>query len=196
MNAPLFPPPVPLSADHTAIEQFRDRNRMSSELNCLAAFPNYFFTAHDTVGGTILIRHGAAQWRDVPLSELDNSPLDDFGQRFRATHVYATDNGFVGGFPTFEHADYGHGIVCGTILFPAQNAEWRDVPLSELGNAPLDDIGQRFRATQKYATDHGFVGGFPNFFHADHGRGIVCGTLLLSSDTAEWRDVKIGQIID
>jgi hypothetical protein len=73
-----------------------------------------------------------------------------------------------------------------------RSTAWRDVPLSELGNTPLDDIGQRFRATQKYATDHDFVGGFPNFFEADHGRGVVCGTILLSSKGAEWRDVKIG----
>jgi hypothetical protein len=36
-----------------------------------------------------------------------------------------------------------------------------------------------------------FVGGFPNMFHADHGRGVVCGTILLRDNTAEWRDVLL-----
>jgi hypothetical protein len=129
MNAPLFPPPVPVNPSLTAIEQFRDRNHKSSELNCLAAFPNFFFTAQDRVGGTILIKHGAAQWRDVPIADLGNPSLEDFGQRFRATQVSATKNGFVGGFPTFEHADNGRGVVCGTILLSSKGAEWRDVKI-------------------------------------------------------------------
>jgi hypothetical protein len=64
------------------------------------------------------------------------------------------------------------------------------VPLAELGNN-LNDIGARFRGTHDYATRNGFVGGFPNMFHADYGNGIVCGTILLKQNVAEWHDVLL-----
>jgi hypothetical protein len=142
------------------------------------------------VGGTIFLRAAAGEWRDVPLAQLGNPSLNDFGARLKGTQVYAKNYGFVGGFPNFFHADYGRGIVCGTILIKSDGAEWRDVSLTELGNN-LYDIGARFRGTQDYATRNGFVGGFPNMFHADYGHGIVCGTILLKQNVAEWRDVLL-----
>ena len=108
----------------------------------------------------------------------------------RATNTWASQHGFVGGFPTFFHADYGTGIVCGTVLIKSDGAEFRDIPLSELGNPALDDFEARFRATQDYASRNRFVGGFPTLFHAQAAVGIdlrtgqtmhaiVCGTVLL-----------------
>jgi hypothetical protein len=41
-----------------------------------------------------------------------------------------------------------------------------------------------------YARRNGFVGGYPNFYHADYGRGVVCGTILLKESGAQWRDVE------
>jgi len=58
-------------------------------------------------------------------------------------------------------------------------SEWRDVPASELGNPPPDDVGARFRATNDYAAKNGFVGGFPNFHEADYGQGTVYDTILI-----------------
>jgi hypothetical protein len=79
------------------------------------------------------------------------------------------------------------------VLIKSSCATFRDVPLTELGSPSLDDIGARFRATQDYATRQGFVGGFPTFFHADRGNGIVCGTILMKPGSAEWRDVLLWQ---
>jgi hypothetical protein len=169
----------------------------------VGGFPNFYEATNgrDHVGGTIFVKRAAAEWRDIPLTELGNVTLDDFGERMRATNTYAARNGFVGGFPTFFHADYGNGIVCGTILLKAGCAEWRDVPLADLGTPSLDDFEARFRATQDYAIRNGFVGGFPNMFHAEKSistiaditgrkrRIIVCGTVLLKTGFAEWRDV-------
>jgi hypothetical protein len=94
-------------------------------------------------------------------------------------------------------------------LLKPGHAEWRDVFLSELGNPPLGDIAARFRATQDYAVRNGFVGGFPNFFHADTTRwvvfqapgthipiripvrDVVCGTVLLRPGVAEFGDVVL-----
>jgi len=103
----------------------------------------------------------------------------------------ATRNGFVGGFPNFYEATYGLNHVGGTIFIKSAAAEWRDVPLAELGNVSLEDFEERIRVTNAYASRNGFVGGFPNFYHADYGSGIVCGTILLKQNVAEWRDVLL-----
>jgi hypothetical protein len=113
----------------------------------------------------------------------------DVGARFRATQDYAKRNGFVGGFPNFYQANNGQVTVRGTLLLLSAIAVWKDVPASELGNPPSDDVGARFRATQDYAKRNGFVGGFPNFYQADYGQGTVYGTLLLPDTTAVWKDV-------
>jgi hypothetical protein len=183
------------------MREFQHRAKAAADAGFVGAFPNFYYARQvSEVGGTIFVKAPAAEWRDVPLSALGNPSLDDFEERMRRTNKYATDNGYVGGFPNFFHADHGSGIVCGTILLKPEVAEWRDVALSDLGNPALGDIGQRFRATQDYASRQGFVGGFPNLFHADvQGVGArigqparrftVCGTVLLKQGHAEWRDV-------
>lgn len=114
---------------------------------------------------------------------------------FRYRADLAARTGFVGGFPNFYEAERpGTTIVGGTIFVKSAIAEWRDVSLVDLGNVALDDFGARFRATQDYATHNGFVGGFPNFYHADYGSGIVCGTILLKPAFAEWQDVVLSHI--
>lgn len=199
-----FPPTFPTTAENVS-QAFRHRAIVASAKGFVGAFPNFYFgknRGHEgrgiNVGGTIFLDPIAAEWRDIPVSELGNVALEDCLGRFRATQVYAQAHGFVGGFPNFFHADYndGRGVVCGTILLKSSAAAgspvWRDVPLSELGNVSLDDPEARFRATQDWASSRGFVGGFPNFWHADNndGRGIVCGTILVH-EGAQWQDVVI-----
>ena len=116
--------------------------------------------------------------------------MDAFRQRARA----ASDRGFLGAFPNFYEAKYGNRVVGGTIMFQVGQAEWRDVPIIDLGNPGLNDFDLRMRATQDYAVRQGFVGGFPNFFHADHGTGLVCGTVLLPAASVEWRDLPWTEI--
>ncbi len=138
--------------------------------------------------GTVYVSPTAAEWRDVPLTDLGNPPLDDFGARMRAANTYAVNNGFRGGFPNFEHADYGHGIVCGTILIKNDVSEFRDIPLVNAGG-DLNDIGARFTAVHEYAKLQGFVSGFPTMFDGDYGHGTVCGAVLLRTGV-EWFDQK------
>jgi hypothetical protein len=115
--------------------------------------------------------------------------MTDIGDRFRQVSNYALTQGFVGGFPNFHQADYGKGLVYGTVFLRSGFATWRDVPATTLGNPPGGDVGARFRATQSYANNNGIVGGFPNFHQADYGHGLVYGTFLLGNNAAEWRDV-------
>jgi hypothetical protein len=186
-----------------AMRAFQHRATAAADAGFAAGFPNFYeaTSGRDHVGGTIFIKAAAVEWHDVPLSDLGNVSLFDFEERIRATNAYATRNGFVGGFPNFFHADYGSGIVCGTILLKSEGAEWRDVNISDLGNPALGDFEHRFRATQDYANRNGFVGGFPNLFHAEkqnidfttgrRTRATVCGTVLLKPSAAEWRDVLL-----
>ena len=124
-------------------EAFRNRARAVASTPFVGAFPN-FYEAHqgrNHVGGTIFVEAGGAQWRDVELTQLHDVNLDDFAGRIRATQDYAANNGFVGGFPTFYHAEQQriqqagqptHVTVCGACT--ADGAEFRDVPLSDLGS--------------------------------------------------------------
>jgi hypothetical protein len=192
--------------EQTEMEEFRVRAEIATQQHFVGGFPNFYYATYgrNHVGGTIFVKSSTAEWRDVPLTDLENVSLEDFAGRMRATNAYASRNGFIGGFPNYFHADYGKGIVCGTVLITSLGAEWRDIPLLELGNPALDDVEARFRATQDYATRNGFVGGFPTLFHAqaivriDPRTGqrlheIVCGTILFKPGFAEWKDVLLSQ---
>jgi hypothetical protein len=189
-----FPPPLPIpSPSETAMEEFRNRARAATAKGLVGAFPTFMYADRDGThyGGAVFIKNEAAILRDVPLAELENVSLDDFGARMRAASDYATKNGFAAAFPNFYHADNGGGIVCGTVLLNAGSVEFHDVPLAKLG-VSLDDIAGRIGATNTYAAGiSGFVGGFPNFYHAGNGTDIVCGTILVPESTGEFEDVAL-----
>ncbi|MBL0153424.1 MAG: M12 family metallopeptidase [Chitinophagaceae bacterium] len=181
------------SASQSAMAAFRQKADIAGKEHFAGAFPNFHEAKAgiNTVGGTIFIKSTVAVWQDVPLAQLGNPSIDDFAARMRATQNYAVANGYLGGFPTYHHANYGSGIVCGTVLLGPAAADWRDVPIAELGNPPLDDIGARFRSANDYAVRNGYLGGFPTFHHANYGSGIVCGIILIKKTAGEWRDVVI-----
>ena len=115
--------------------------------------------------------------------------------RFTGSSNYAWANSLVGGFPNFHHADYGEGVVNGTVLLDSSASEWRDVSASELGDPAPDDIPTRFTRTNDYAISNGFAGGFPNFHHAEYGGETFYGTLLIKSDKAQVRDILADVIV-
>jgi hypothetical protein len=112
--------------------------------------------------------------------------------RFARINDYAGLNGFVGGFPNFHEADYGQGVVFGSVLLRPGAADWRDVPAADLGNP--GDFEQRFRAVNDYAGANGYFGGYPNFHQADYGQGVVYGCILLRPGSADWRDVSAAEL--
>lgn len=184
---------VSISESDKAMQSFRHRADYASQNGFAAGFPNFHEArqGNNLVGGTILIKHGMIAWQDVSLQALRNPNMADFAARMRATQDYAVRNGFIAGFPNYHSANVGGTTVCGTFLLTNAAAEWRDVPLSELGNPPLNDIGARMRSANDYAFRNGFLGGFPTFYHADYGNGTVCGIVLIKKDAGEWRDVVI-----
>jgi hypothetical protein len=168
------PPPSPRFATGNptrqlgAMELFRSCHNAAPKPRFLGGFPNFFYKpGSGGVGFTataIFLTGAAAEWRDVPLSELNNVELNNFEARMREANVYARRNGFVGGFPNYFHQDYhdGRGIVCGTILIKSLAATSEDVSLKDLGNPALDDYDALFTGTQLYAERGGFLGGFPD----------------------------------
>jgi hypothetical protein len=165
----------------------------SNMIKFVGAYPNFHEArqGNNTVGGTVFLKSTVAEWQDVSLTDLGNPSIDDFAARMRATQNYAVRNGYVGGFPNFFHKDYGKGILCGTVLIGHGGAEWRDVSLSELGNPPLDDIKARMTSANDYAFKNGYLGGFPTFYHANYGKGVVCGIILIKKEAGIWKDVIV-----
>lgn len=181
------------TASRNAIAAFQRSSLLATKENVVGAYPNFHEVrqGNNIVGGTIFLKNGTADWMDISIAELGYPLIDDFAGRMRATTNYAVQNGYVGGYPNGFSANYGKGVVCGTILIRQGSADWRDVPLSELGNPALDDIGARMRSANDYAARNGYLGGFPTFHHADYGRGIVCGLILIKREAGEWKDVII-----
>lgn len=181
------------TASNNAIAAFQRSSLLATKENVVGAYPNFHEVrqGNNIVGGTIFLKNGTADWMDIPIAELGYPLIDDFAARMRGTTNYAVQNGYVGGYPNGFSANYGKGVVCGTILIKPGSADWRDVPLSELGNPALDDIGARMRSANDYAARNGYLSGFPTFHHANYGKGIVCGIILIKRDAGEWRDVII-----
>lgn len=120
--------------------------------------------------------------------------------------------GFLGGFPNFVDSTVGRDHLGGTILIRSVGAEFRDVPLKQLGNVSLSSFTDRIRAANTWAAaqvspnatgvtaaghpvfDHPYVGAFPTFFHANTAAGVVCGTILLTPDAAEKRDIPQSEL--
>ncbi len=129
-------------------------------------------------------------WRDVPANELNGVAINDLQGRMRESMAYATRYGFGAGVPTFENGTQNGQIVYGTVLIPKKYVEFKDIPQSELGNVDLNNFQERVRQSMTWAANHGYAAGIPTFYHADHGRGIVCGTILFKPESVTFRDVQ------
>ncbi|PTL80963.1 hypothetical protein DAT35_26945 [Vitiosangium sp. GDMCC 1.1324] len=115
--------------------------------------------------------------------------------RWRRVNEYARANGFVAGFNNYHWADYGSGIVHGTILINNPQAmEWRDVPLSELGNVDIDNIPEMFKRASDYAANNGFIGALPSFHEGNNGQGPVRGVYFFRPGYVTWVDVPTNQL--
>ncbi|MDF7818740.1 hypothetical protein P1X15_14085 [Runella sp. MFBS21] len=128
-------------------------------------------------------------WRDVPANELNGVAINDLQGRMRESMAYATRYGFGAGVPTFENGNQNGQIVYGTVLVPKKYVEFKDIPQSELGNVDLNNFQERVRQSMTWAANHGYSAGIPTFYHADHGRGVVCGTILFKPDAVTFRDI-------
>lgn len=117
--------------------------------------------------------------------------------RFRQAHDYARHSGYLTGFPNFHQADYGRGVVFGTMLVRNGTAEYREVLRSQLGTSlSRQNVPDMMRAATSYAQANGYVGGLPTFHEANYGNGLVYGLFLYDSPSAEFRDVPTTELGD
>jgi hypothetical protein len=111
--------------------------------------------------------------REVPLigqfgPVIQPNPNDIAQQEFRNRAGVAAQEGYAGAFPNFYYGITGQANVGGTIFIKPSCGHWTDVAWSELGYPSLDNFAMRMRATDIYATNQGYGGGFPTFFQAQH----------------------------
>ena len=168
-------------------ERFRAVNKYAYDHGFDAAFPTFY---EAEVYGTWLFKKNVAKFQDISVKDLGNPKSPE--ERFRAVNKYAYDHGFDAAFPNFNEADTKEGKVYGTWLLKKDVAEFRDIPVKDLGDPK--SLEDRFRAVNKYASNHGFGGAFPNFNEADTKEGKVHGTWLLKKDVAEFRDVLTSEL--
>jgi hypothetical protein len=107
----------------------RAANRWAAAQGLPAAIPTFEQADHGNgvVYGIWTLKPSAVTWRDVPLATIGAAGLDDVGAMMRGASDYAANNGFAGGYPTFEEANYGNGVVVGINLLRPGAAIWRDV---------------------------------------------------------------------
>jgi hypothetical protein len=175
--------------------RFRAVNDWAVKRGYKGAFPNFhqaeYRDGRGVVYGTILIKEGMADWKDIPAADLGHPR--DAEARFRAVNDWAGQRGYAGAFPNFHQAEYrdGRGVVYGTILLKKGAADWKDIPAADLGHPR--DAEARFRAVNDWAGQRGYASAFPNFHQAEYGdgRGVVYGTILLKKGAADGRDVPL-----
>jgi hypothetical protein len=164
------------------MERFRQVHRFAEVHGNVSGFPDFeqgLNGGGDLVYGVLLLSAPGAVRRVVAASTLGYSGAD-VGSRVRAAHRYASANGFVSGFPDWEHDTSNGQLVYGTILLSASIAERRVVDAATLGYAG-DDVGERYRSAHRYAVAQGFVGGFPDWEQDTQGGRLVYGVVLLKS---------------
>jgi hypothetical protein len=116
-------------------------------------------------------------------------PTGSLPSRFRAVNDWAGEHGFDTGFPSFHEAERDGRRVYGAWLLREDIAEWRDIPIAELGDVDLDSPASRFRAVDTWAKDNGFKCGFPNFHRATRNKVEVIGAWLIHAEHVSWKNV-------
>ena len=185
-------------------ERLRLTHRWATAHGFFHGWPNFeqanYHDGRGVVYGTRLIRPGSnIEWRDVPRRELGAPELSNIEGCWRAAHRWAIAHGYGTGMPTFEQADYGNGVVYGIVLLKSPpHMTWQDVRLAELEGRPsFADPGGVIRSIDRWAKQHGFAAGFPNFEQADYrdGRGVVYGSFgFAPGDYLHWQDVPAHEL--
>ena len=172
--------------------RFRAISDWATRRGYKGGYPNFHWTNYGKgpVYGSMLIKTSAADWRDIPASELGNPKTPE--ERFRAISDWAARNGYRGGYPNFHQANYGRGVVYGAVLIKREAADWRDIPANELGNPQTPE--ELFRAVSSWASRNGYGGGYPNFHWTNYGRGVVYGSVLIKREAADGRDIPVNEL--
>lgn len=172
--------------------RFRSINDWGSSRGYISCYPN-FHQARSSSGvvfGAVCLRGSGIRSQDLYAVDLGYPESSD--ARFRAVSDWASQNGWVAGYPNFHQIDRGRGLLYGSVLFQSEAVEVKDIPTEELGFPSSSE--QRFRAISNWATRRGYVGGFPNFHQANHGQGDVFGVVLIKKGYGQSVSIPISQL--
>src|SRR5687768_16075420 len=121
-------------------DRFRNAHRYAGIQGFVGGFSNFHEADHGlgVVYGTLMLPASTVEWRDIPRAELialdpAANQIENVPAVTRAVSRWGSANGFDGGIPTFEQADWGAGVVYGAMLLRPGSTQWRDVPRSQIG---------------------------------------------------------------
>lgn len=173
--------PFPYEAPETRVRELRKAFRSDDS--------NYtmWIKVTCTSSGVPLFPDHGERARIDPAAEFRSVNEGVFKETQGRVHVAA--------YPTFlDPGPHGSDVYANAVCFTRDQVEWRDVPISDLEHVALDNFGDRMRASNSYASRRGFLAAFPTYFHAQRNNEIVCGTVLIPRETAEWRDVPLAEL--
>src|ERR1041384_1998817 len=189
-----------MASDYQIAMRFRRIDNWCTNRGFMAGWPNFHEATYTNprrkVYGHFLLKDAVIDWRDVPASVLATltGGVTSARARFTGAHDYAVNQGYQHGFPNFQEANHGAGVVYGIYLIVPGTCEWKDVPASELGlgfgNPTNHSMDWWFTGASDYAVRNGFAAGMPNGHVANDGSGYVCGVFLFPKGTAEWQDIR------
>lgn len=153
----------------------------------IAGWPN-FNVAHYPQPDRYVYGHHVLEYahaEDVPAALYHAS---DLRTRFVGAHDIARSRGYGHGFPNFHEADYGQGVVYGTVFIPKDACYWEDAHASDLGLGNGDPTARTmdewFRGASKWAYDRNLPAAMPNGNYAHYSDGWRCGLMVMKTATS------------
>ena len=131
---------------------------------------------------------------------------EQFSSRFKAISDWCSrNNEFAAGWPNFLPVNFPDPPpsqdpvpkMYEHFLIRDEYVVWRDVKeTAGSGNDAYEftDIRTRFSAAHDYAQANGFDHGFPNFYQADYGNGIVYGMFLIRGIEHVIQDIPVSEL--
>jgi len=181
------------------VSNFQERNiaidRYAKAHNFISGFANFHqarYECDDVVFGSLLLRNTPyfkeltvfEDFSDQILTGEHISWYDNIPVFFQKIQEVAISNRYLGGFPTFisvlsPMAGWFHQWVA---IKDSNETKKTEINSNDLDNP--SDITSTFRAVHNYASNHGFLSGFPTFIPKDNQK-VEC--IFLNRD-----DVHIG----
>ncbi|WP_061458040.1 hypothetical protein [Bacillus cereus] len=103
----------------------------------LGGFPDFHISTSGKLFGAIRLFKNAGERRWVPISELGFNELDSNEDRMKKAQNYAKQQGFAGGFPSFEHRNqtfeliliYKNAATIGSVNIPIVTPSPSPIPI-------------------------------------------------------------------
>jgi hypothetical protein len=173
-------------------ERFRGVANWCSTNGFAAGYPTCHenTSATPTKYGTIIVTQGV-NGQDVPRTTLGNPNTPR--TRLTSAHDWSKTQGAADAFPNFHEANYGQGVVYGTMLLAPSAVTWQDVPVVNILGNNIDPTSRQmeewFKGTHDWAVLNGRTGAIPNGHYANYNGTWVIGVFSFNPGFAQWREL-------